>query len=770
MNDINGSSDLNENKSADNANNLQAAMNPQQAPPAQPSQPAQNDYSQYSYNYDPTAAPAAYKKPMPAWVIPTIVIAAILIAAAAVCMIIPSVRNSLKLAFSSPEKYYAEAERKSVSDLSDSVYAVFSSMKEDQNEQSIRNISEKTTMKFTFGDPVTDALGDYKDILKNVSLSGDFTVKGDNSHIYLDLLLNDTSIISADVFADTAANTGYLSFPELSDKYYKSELNSSDTVKSSSENDVSLFDCDSITQERLDSISQRYIGIYLDAVSDKIVMDKKSTCTLGNVSCPAVKVTISLTEAEYLELVRSVTDALKSDEDIIAIAEDMGSRREDYIAQIDEFVSDMNLTASDENMFDITIYIGTDGNIIGRTFTKSDSVISFVNISDDDSFASETKLIFSDKTGMELMIKGSIGGTTLNGTADLTIYENDDDDTVKSYSARMQFEDVKYDILESRTYGGKFTFTSPDLDKLEIVMTVDGNENTSTVSADISYEGKKYLSVLTDTQKQEAAEEIVFPSDDVCTEEPTEVLGDDMTAVLTENISKATGLSEDELMQALYSIILGDDYDPEAFEDFDNDYSYDDFDFDDYYDDYYDDEDDYDYDYGDYDYDEDDFADYDPGVSSYEYKSVDLSGVSFTANGDDITIPCKALSLPDRIVRTSSALEPHTGGYFYNDSNTIMIYIENEKNSAFSADVSQCKSIRVIEGGESELDLRANGIGIGSSADSIVSALGEPSDSMIYSEGTADYIYCDYESDLYIIISAYNNEVCSINASTSYLY
>ena len=53
---------------------------------------------------------------------------------------------------------------------------------------------------------------------------------------------------------------------------------------------------------------------------------------------------------------------------------------------------------------------------------------------------------------------------------------------------------------------------------------------------------------------------------------------------------------------------------------------------------------------------------------------------------------------------------------------------------------------------------------------SIVSALGEPSDSMVYSEGTADYIYCDYESDLYIIISAYNNEVCSINASTSYLY
>ena len=53
-----------------------------------------------------------------------------------------------------------------------------------------------------------------------------------------------------------------------------------------------------------------------------------------------------------------------------------------------------------------------------------------------------------------------------------------------------------------------------------------------------------------------------------------------------------------------------------------------------------------------------------------------------------ITIPCKALSLPNRIVRTSSALEPHTGGYFYNDSNTIMIYIENEKNSAFSGERS----------------------------------------------------------------------------------
>lgn len=764
MNDINGNSDLNENKSADNANNLQAAMNPQQA---QPSQPAQNDYSQYSYNYDPTAAPAAYKKPMPAWVIPTIVIAAILIAAAAVCMIIPSVRNSLKLAFSSPEKYYAEAERKSVSDLSDSVYAVFSSMKEDQNEQSIRNISEKTTMKFTFGDPVTDALGDYKDILKNVSLSGDFTVKGDNSHIYLDLLLNDTSIISADVFADTAANTGYLSFPELSDKYYKSELNSSDTVKSSSENDVSLFDCDSITQERLDSISQRYIGIYLDAVSDKIVMDKKSTCTLGNVSCPAVKVTISLTGAEYLELVRSVTDALKSDEDIIAIAEDMGSRREDYIAQIDEFVSDMNLTASDENMFDITIYIGTDGNIIGRTFTKSDSVISFVNISDNDSFASETKLIFSDKTGMEMMIKGSIGGNSIGGTADLTVYSTDSNDDPESYSARVRFEDVKYKILENKVFGGKFTFTSPDVEDLEIVMTVDGDENASTVSADINYEGKKFISVLTENQRYESDEDIVLPSDDKCTDDPTEIIGDDFTDKILANISKATGLSEDELTDAFYSVLLGDDYD-----DYDDDYDYDDYDdeYDDNYDDDYNDEDEDEYDYGNYDYDESDFADYDPGVSTYEYKSVDLSGVSFTVNGEDIELPCKGLSLPDRIVRTSSALEPHSGSYFFNDDYTIMIYIENEKNSALSADVSKCKSIKVSDGGESRMDFRINGIGIGSSVDSIVPALGEASDSMIYPDGSANFVYSDTENDLVIIISASDYKVDSVAAYKSYLY
>lgn len=747
--------DINENKSAGNADNLQSAMNTQQAPPVQAAQPMQNDYSQYSYNYDP-AAPAAYKKPMPVWVIPTIVIAAIIAAAAAVCMLLPSVRNSLKLAFSSPESYYAEAERKAASDLSDSIYSAFVSARETANNNRSKSISEKATIKLTFGDSVMDETDEYKDILKSASVSGDLRVRGDKSYISLDLLLNDTDIISAEVFADTEANKGYLSFPELSDKYYKNDLSLDQNETDSGKTFTSLLDSDSVTQERLNAIAQRYTDLYLDFVSSKIVMDKKSTCSVGNVSRPAVKVTVTLTESEYLDLIRKVTDALKTDEDIISIIEDMGSRREDYISEIDRFVSDMNLTASDGNAFDITIYIGTDGKIIGRTLTGKDSVISFVNVTDNDSFASESKIIFSDKTGMELMIKGSVSGTSVSGTADLTIHSTEADDEPGSYSARLQFEDVKYKIFENKVFGGKFTLTSPDLNDLEIVMTADGNENASTVSADINYKGEMFISVLAENSRYESDEDIVFPSDDKCTDDPTEVIGDDAYDTLLANIGKATGLSEDELTDAFYSILLGDDHD---------DYSYDD-EYDDNYDDYYNNEDDY----SDYDYDENDFADYDPGVSSYEYRPADLSEVSFTANGKDITLPCKALSLPDRIVRTSAVLEPHTGGYYCNDSDTIIIYIENEKNSAFSADVSQCRSIKVIEGGESELDFRINGIGIGSSSDSIIPALGEPSDSMTYSDGSADYIYCDYESDLFIIISAHDNKIDSVSAAVSYLY
>lgn len=717
----------------------------------------QYDYSQYQYSYDSTAAPKKSK----GWIVPA-AIAGVIVVGAAGALLLPSVRNSIKLAFTSPEEYYAEAERKTAEKAADDLWKLYLIGEEQQKEAASPTAGvKKTDITITPGNHFYESLfpdnTEIKDIFKSVGISAEAATGTDLASALCSFKLNDMTVASAEVIGDLDNTEAYVRLVESSsDKYYKYTASESG-VDGGEAPDVSvLFNGETVTKEKIDAISARYTDLYLSAVT-AAEWNKKSVCTVENVSCPAVEVRITFTEAEYLALIENIAEQAKTDEDIISIVEAMGGRREDYVTEIDELLSDMNLEASDEVFADMTVYINSDGEIIGRTFrdniNSSASEITLSTAVNNGAIASQMKMLSAEGEGFEILLKGSYANGSASGYCDGILRTLEDEasssEKYKTTSCRIGFENVKYDFLDSRLYGGKYTFTSPELEEIEAAMELDGNMDNGSCNIAVTYEGENYINVSAVYTSTDEVRSISLPSADKCSDNSSDIISDDYIEILMDNICKAAGVSEDRLSEIIFGVSASDDsWEPT-----------------------YDEEE---YDYGDYDdNDYDNESPYLPKMGDYDsitLPSVDLSNAVYTANGKEITIPCKGLALPDKFVRTETPLEAHTGDYFFNNDYTVMIYIENEKNSTYNADVCQCKYFSVLEGGEASLDLRVNGIGIGSPQGDIEAALGTPSDVFDFNTDAVYYYYYDKSSLTIIELITDGYEVYSISISSNIKY
>lgn len=717
----------------------------------------QYDYSQYQYSYDSTAAPKKSK----GWIVPA-AIAGVIVVGTAGALLLPSVRNNIKLAFTSPEEYYAEAERKTAEKAVEDLWKLYLIGEEQQKEAASPTAGvKKTDITITPGNHFYESLfpdnTEIKDIFKSVGISAEAATGTDLASALCSFKLNDMTVASAEVIGDLDNTEAYVRLVESSsDKYYKYTASESG-VDGGEAPDVSvLFNGETVTKEKIDAISARYTDLYLSAVT-AAEWNKKSVCTVENVSCPAVEVRITFTEAEYLALIENIAEQAKTDEDIISIVEAMGGRREDYVTEIDELLSDMNLEASDEVFADMTVYINSDGDIIGRTFrdniSGSASEYTFSTAVNNGAFASQLKLTTSEGESAEVLLKGSYANGSASGYCDGILRTLEDEasssEKYKTTSCRIGFENVKYDFLDSRLYGGKYTFTSPELEEIEAAMELDGDMDNGSCNIAVTYEGENYINVNAVYTSTDEVRSISLPSADKCSDNSSDIISDDYIEILMDNICKAAGVSEDRLSEIIFGVSASDDsWEPT-----------------------YDEEE---YDYGDYDdNDYDSESPYLPKMGDYEsitLPSVDLSNAVYTANGKEITIPCKGLALPDKFVRTETPLESHTGDYFFNNDYTVMIYIENEKNSTYNADVCQCKYFSVLEGGEASLDLRVNGIGIGSPQGDIEAALGTPSDVFDFNTDAVYYYYYDKSSLTIIELITDGYEVYSIGVSSNIKY
>ncbi|MBP0964712.1 MAG: hypothetical protein J5999_05405 [Oscillospiraceae bacterium] len=761
MDDFNNNNDFPENKGEQN-------YGPNLMPQSGGSQPQnsidpQYDYSQYQYSYDSTAAPKRSNQ----WVVPA-AIAGVIVVGAAGALLLPSVRNSIKLAFTSPEKYYAEAERKTAEKAADDLWKLYLIGEEQQKEAASPTAGvKKADITITAGDAFYEAFfpdnsDDMKNVFKSVGVSTETATSTELISMLTSIKLNDTNVASAELISNFDASAVYIQLLESSTgKYYKYVPEIEEELEVEPDASV-FFNGETVTKEKIDAIVGRYTDIYLDAVT-AAEWNKKSVCTVENVSCPAVEIKVSFSEAEYMEIIRKMIEQAKVDEEIISIVEAMGGKREDYASELDELLSDMNLESSELPYADMTVYINSDGEIIGRTFrTDIDedipTEITMSSAVSNGALASQIKLVSTDGEIIDLLLKGSYENGSASGYCDGIIKTLEDEasssDKLKTESFRIEFENVKYDFLESRLYGGKYTFTSPEMEEFAASLELDGDMDNGSCKVSVIYEGENYLDMTANYTSTDEVRTIDMPSDENCSEDAAEIISEDYIDILMENVCKAAGVSEDELSEMIFGASFSDDssddWQPESNEEeFDYDYNEDDKN----------------------DYDSEDF--YIPSLGDYEsitFPSVDLSNVVYTANSKEITIPCKGLALPDKFVRTATPLEPHTGKYFFNDDYSVMIYIENEKNSTYNADVCQCKYFCILEGGEASLDLRVNGIGIGSSEADIEAALGTPSDIHDFDGETTYYYYYDKSSLTIIELVTDGHEVYSVGVSSNVKY
>lgn len=715
----------------------------------------QYDYSQYQYSYDSTAAAPAKSK---GWVVP-VVIAGALVVGAAGALLIPSVRSSIKLAFTSPEKFYAEAERKTAEKAADDLWKLYKIGEEQQKEAASPTAGvKKADITITAGDAFYEALfsdnsDEMKEVFKSIGISTEAATGTDLISATSTIKLNDSAVASAEIISDFDASAVYIKLIESSTgKYYKYVPEIDEELEVEPNASV-FFNGETVTKEKIDAVVGRYTDIYLGAVT-AAEWNKKSVCTVENVSCPAVEIKVSFSEAEYMEIIRKIIETAKTDEEIISIVEAMGGKREDYVTELDEVLSEMNLESSEELYADMTVYINSDGEIIGRTFRTDigediPTEITMSTAIDNGALASQIKIVNYDGESAELLLKGSYENGSASGYCDGILKTLEDEasssEKLKTSSFRVEFENVKYDFLDSKLYGGKYTFTSPEMEEFEVSVELDGDMDNGSFNASVINEGENYLNMTAAYTSTDEVRSIALPSDDNCSENASEIISEDYIDILMDNICKAAGVSEDELSE----MILGtsssdDDWEPKSDEE----------------------------EYGDYG-DNDDYE-YDAVPSFYDYEnitipSVDLSNVVYTANGEEITIPCKGLALPDKFVRTETPLEPHTGDFFFNDDYTVMIYIENEKNSTYNADVCQCKYFSVMLGGENSLDLRLNGVGVGSTVSEVEAALGTPSDIHDF-DGEATYYYYDKSTLTLIEMMTTDDIVYCMSVSSNIKY
>lgn len=317
--------------------------------------------------------------------------------------------------------------------------------------------------------------------LNDITFTTDVTVKDGQEGVLMKALLNGTQICTIEYYLDSESQDVYMRIPELSDKYFKTNLQDAADAQSAAieEAESSLSDdsaASAITDKVLNSgtytwstnlslammsdftgllpeasvveeLLNRYSALVFDNMNEQDSTTETLTAQGISEDCTVYEARISQDDA--LKMATAILESAKSDKEIEGILETWSQKLPDSEGLYDKFLSSVESglaslkeadTSDDSETSDeaddyITsrIWVNADGQIAGRELSvHSDGtespVITWQMPKSDSGFGYLLTYKDSDNGEFALTGSGTIDGDLLNGTyqfsADGTPYAN----------------------------------------------------------------------------------------------------------------------------------------------------------------------------------------------------------------------------------------------------------------------------------------------------------------------------------------------------------
>ena len=417
-------------------------------------------------------------------------------AAAGICIGVPSVNNSLKMALSSPEDYYSGVIRKEISESADKTAENYAAYCEKFNSDR----AVKGTLTITPGPALLEELlleerGVSAD---NMKIGCDYVMRtsGGQTEGAADMSLSFADKPLLDISTVVSGDSQYMSIPTISEKWLS--MTSEDIEKAlgtsiDTADKMKLLDGTVLTKERLGSMADRYMDIYL-AHAGNVTLNKNTELTSASgVTSKYTEAVVSIDEASAKAMAEEFTAAIKADSDIKDIWLAAGASEDDYNDLMSELTPGESFSP-----YEIRTYIAADGSITGIKLTTDSGELSEILYTSGDNFSLEL-LLASDGDNISFTADGTVKNDVANGSGKLVVSEKTEyyED---EYNISFTFDDLDVKKLENGDLIGNISvdFSLDDTDSFS--MSLIGKEDHAEATASISTDGENLLTVFASSE------------------------------------------------------------------------------------------------------------------------------------------------------------------------------------------------------------------------------------------------------------------------------
>lgn len=179
----------------------------------------------------------------------------------------------------------------------------------------------------------------------------------------VDINLNDTKLISAQILFDALTRKLSLRFPDLSEAYLTHSFGNNDPSPKIHQEKLSV-----LIKERMERIARRYMDLYFNHLGT-VTLNKKQPLSLTSITTECNQLTISFTPEESMQFLNVLIDTAKNDPDILTLLPQLSITKEQYqraLERLEVFIAKQLEEYPGTLPLQMKLYVDSSGHILGR--------------------------------------------------------------------------------------------------------------------------------------------------------------------------------------------------------------------------------------------------------------------------------------------------------------------------------------------------------------------------------------------------------------------
>lgn len=426
-----------------------------------------------------------------------------------------TVKNQVKLTFSSPEEYFTWVCEKNADDISESFAGSYQEMLNVRNNGMTMHTEAQITLteegknalqsqmprkesSSVFGAVIEQQASNIFANLNDVSISADIAEKGSSYMQNFGLKVNGESIVSAETASDLNDQLFYVRVPELKEQWVGLELGTF-WEKAFSEV-MPKFGSEKLpTAQEMQQLIREYSLIPTQNISNVTVTRSVPVTVAGN-ETDYIEIAFPLTAGQLAESAQKLLDTAAQDERLKNICPYDGIY-DKLIEQAKKAVSEMQQEDPGQPV-QVRLYVHNVGTICGFSASSESGCELFAAaFSKGDQFAAEARTAYDEGTPPVVLTVNSVrAGEAYNGTAVIKAGNE------ATFTAA--FTDFRIVDLHKGYVSGKVAFSSDQFDG-DMTLTLDCSNGQSAVFP-LCFDGTEY-GTLRLTYSAEDGANVIIP-------------------------------------------------------------------------------------------------------------------------------------------------------------------------------------------------------------------------------------------------------------------